>query len=135
MFLQKYLIFVGIVGSLSWTRELPDNVAQEWGGLIAPYTKECLSETDTDVKVIEPLINGGRIPMHTEMGCFLKCVYNKLKIIDSNGNFDTNFLFTPDTPSMTTDLVGKCTGLTLDKKDVCMKALVFGHCIDQNLSV
>ncbi|KAF5297958.1 hypothetical protein FQR65_LT09869 [Abscondita terminalis] len=132
MFLQKYLMFLGIVVNLSWCQKIQKNVTQEWGGLVAPYAKDCLSETHTDAKGIDELFNGSRALIPTEMGCFLKCVYNKLKIIDSNGNFDTNYLITPDTPSMTPELVKKCTGLASDEKDLCNQALVFGNCIDQN---
>ncbi|KAF5297957.1 hypothetical protein FQR65_LT09868 [Abscondita terminalis] len=135
MFLQKHLIFVGVVGSLSWCHKLPDNVARVWGGLIAPHSKECLAETHPDVKDIDTMFNGGYIPSHIEMGCYLKCVYIKLKMLDSNGNFDTNFLIVPDAPFMTPELVTNCIELIIDEKDLCKKSLVFGNCIDQGLSV
>ncbi|KAF5297951.1 hypothetical protein FQR65_LT09862 [Abscondita terminalis] len=127
---KKALLLATCIG-----RHLPDNVAEIWGNMLAPYTDECQLEAHSDAEDIDMMFNGGYIPMHAEMGCYLKCVFLKLKMLDSNGNFDLKYLQTTNLSFLKRELVDECLELIVGENDLCQKSLVFGDCIDQGLSV
>ncbi|KAK4878878.1 hypothetical protein RN001_011384 [Aquatica leii] len=73
------LILLLIVSSSALYRNVIDEVNTIWGKIIAPYHDLCITETNANIT--NPNDSDG-------IGCYIKCLYDKLKYLDSNGEFN-----------------------------------------------
>ncbi|KAK4878873.1 hypothetical protein RN001_011379 [Aquatica leii] len=134
MLLPNILAVITVFGSLTLSKKLPDAIVQTWTKAIVSFYDNCLLESKVNEKDLSIMLNEGYLPKTKEAGCYLKCVYLRLKFLNSEGSFDSN-LITAEEPYITREISKKCMEEAASKNDLCEKSYTFGSCVIEALVI
>ncbi|KAF5291826.1 hypothetical protein FQA39_LY19401 [Lamprigera yunnana] len=104
-----------------------DELLKSWEKLFEPFRRECIKESgvnEDDVIDIEKLLN---FPNYENFKCYLKCQYQHLHFVDTEGNFDVPTML-KEVVGITETVINTCILKASNENDLCNKSYTFGKC-------
>ncbi|KAF5271064.1 hypothetical protein FQR65_LT00483 [Abscondita terminalis] len=125
MFLILFLISFLLNSSAS--NKLPRDVIMIWKNVTNAYHKECLSISNANPNLINLMLERANVPDDVSLGCYLRCVYEKMGVLEYDGKFNLATIMNK-CPYMTEEITVRCTTASKNVQDLCQKSLVTCNC-------
>ncbi|KAF5271063.1 hypothetical protein FQR65_LT00482 [Abscondita terminalis] len=130
-FVLVVVTFFAVSGTC--TRQVPPNVRNVFNNLTDPYKAECLGTAVINLVYYELMIDHGYVTNDRPFGCFLQCMFNKIGVYKSDGEFDVASIL-EKVSYMNETLTQTCVDETESEPDFCIKSLIGSTCVLNALS-
>ncbi|KAF5285303.1 hypothetical protein FQA39_LY04402 [Lamprigera yunnana] len=125
---RKVIIMLTILTLNVSCKKIDKKILDRWHELISPHQIHCIKESNVQREDIDQLVKLGEISDTPSNGCYLKCLYEKLNLLDVNKQFDrkvirSKFFYVDE------KLADKCIKEVADEKDLCRKSYLMGRCV------
>ncbi|KAF5271052.1 hypothetical protein FQR65_LT00471 [Abscondita terminalis] len=132
MFLLLLVLTITIINAES--KQIPSEIKKTWHDLTDKHEKVCLDESKTKSEYIKMMVEEAQVTNDKSFGCYLNCVFRKLGIIMTDGEFDVKSILSKAS-YMTPELTNKCVDESKKDSDACQKSLTAANCTVSGLSV
>ncbi|KAF5303261.1 hypothetical protein FQA39_LY10000 [Lamprigera yunnana] len=125
--LSKIILTLTFLVACGTCNEIPQRVSK-WDEFTAPVVEKCMKESNTALSLVEEISKIRKVPNDANFGCFLKCVYEYLKLFNANNEFDKQTLM--DTFFyIDENIADTCIKEASSGTDLCRKSYLMGDCV------
>ncbi|KAF5292522.1 hypothetical protein FQR65_LT01668 [Abscondita terminalis] len=130
--MKIFLLLVLLSPSLS--KKIPDEVRKTWNEITAPHLSYCLKHSNISADEAESMLESAHIPNKERFHNYLQCIYEKSGMLQPDGNFNLNVIYSKSKPIKQEALLKKCVEKTENEKHLAKKSYLLCICIVDGLA-
>ncbi|KAK4887239.1 hypothetical protein RN001_003510 [Aquatica leii] len=114
--------------------EIPDNVHDVWGQLIAPHSDQCIESSKVNPNQVKNMLTHVHVPNNEQFHDYIKCIYEKLEMLKPDGTFNEEVILSK-AYYLTKDLTKRCLKKAEFEQNLSKKSYILCACVVEGLAV
>ncbi|KAF5292525.1 hypothetical protein FQR65_LT18404 [Abscondita terminalis] len=117
-----------------FSKKIPNQVSEVWAKLTDPHLLSCVDSPNANLEPFKNMLKHIHVPNNPKFHNFIKCIYEKLEMLQPDGNFNEEIILKKAT-YMTPELTRKCVQKSNSEKHLPKKSFILCDCVVNGLVV